>query len=256
MSTATHATTTTRLLRLRGPSLVRLVLVELRKSLDTRASRWFALGLVLLIVAAAVYVLTEAGNEGAVAAERVFTTPWALARMLLPVLGVLSMTSEWSQRTALTTFALVPRRGRVLVAKLGAVLVLSVVTVLLVGAVAVTVAVVAGLLTGEPVQWHGLARHVGGALIGGVCFMGLGAALGALLQQTAVALVAYFVAPTFVSVVGATLVDDLVKWISPIVAIGRLEDLDLDGSAAPTVVALVLWIVLPLSVGTVRWLRR
>jgi ABC-2 type transport system permease protein len=37
--------------------------------------------------------------------------------VLLPVLGVLLVTSEWSQRTAMTTFALVPRRFRVLTAK-------------------------------------------------------------------------------------------------------------------------------------------
>lgn len=256
MSTATAATTTTRLPGPRGPSLVRLVVVELRKSLDTRASRWFALALVLLVLSGALYAVAGRGIDRAVVAERIFTTPWAVVRMLLPVLGVLSMTSEWSQRTALTTFALVPRRGRVLAAKLGAVLVVGVATVLITAAVALAVAGIAGPLTDSTVQWHGLARHVLGALVGAVGFMGLGAALGALLQQTAVALVAYFVAPTLVTVVGATLVGDRVEWISATVAIGRLDDLDLDGAVAPTIVSLLLWIVLPLAVGVFRWLRR
>ena len=256
MSTETATATTTRLPGLRGPSFVRLVGVELRKSLDTRASRWFALGLAVLLVAAVLYAMVHGGDERAVVVERLFTAPWVVVRMLLPVLGVLSMTSEWSQRTALTTFSLVPRRGRVLGAKLGAVLVLSVATVLLTAAVAVVAAAVAGLLTVNPVQWHGLAPHVAGALVGGVCFMGLGAALGALLQQTAAALVVYFIAPTLVSVVGVALIDDRVAWVSPIVGIGRLEDLDLAGAVAPTIVALLLWIVLPLAVGSVRWLGR
>ena len=45
---------------------------------------------------------------------------------LLPVVGILLVTSEWSQRTALQTFTLVPQRGRVLVTKIAASLVLSV----------------------------------------------------------------------------------------------------------------------------------
>ena len=36
---------------------------------------------------------------------------------LLPVLGILLVTSEWTQRTALVTFTLVPVRGRVMAAK-------------------------------------------------------------------------------------------------------------------------------------------
>jgi hypothetical protein len=42
------------------------------------------------------------------------------------VLAILSVTSEWSQRTALVTFSLVPDRRRVLAAKLVAVVVLAV----------------------------------------------------------------------------------------------------------------------------------
>ena len=51
----------------------------------------------------------------------------APASILLPIVGILLVTSEWSQRTALITFALVPDRGRVLAAKLLASVVLSLV---------------------------------------------------------------------------------------------------------------------------------
>ena len=43
------------------------------------------------------------------------------ASVLLPIVPILLMTSEWSQRTALSTFALVPVRERVIGAKLLAV---------------------------------------------------------------------------------------------------------------------------------------
>src|SRR3712207_8360666 len=37
--------------------------------------------------------------------------------VILPIIAVLSVTSEWSQRSGLATFTLVPHRGRVLLAK-------------------------------------------------------------------------------------------------------------------------------------------
>ena len=47
--------------------------------------------------------------------------------LLLPIVGILLVTSEWSQRTAQVTFTLVPRRGRVLAAKVSASVVLALV---------------------------------------------------------------------------------------------------------------------------------
>lgn len=38
--------------------------------------------------------------------------------IFLPVIGIIAVTGEWSQRTALTTFTLVPRRWRIVVAKI------------------------------------------------------------------------------------------------------------------------------------------
>jgi len=37
--------------------------------------------------------------------------------IILPVIAILSVTGEWSQRSGLTTFTLVPHRGRVIFAK-------------------------------------------------------------------------------------------------------------------------------------------
>jgi ABC-2 type transport system permease protein len=42
------------------------------------------------------------------------------ATRLLPVVLMLAMTAEWSQRTAMSTFTQEPRRGRVLAAKIAA----------------------------------------------------------------------------------------------------------------------------------------
>ena len=40
--------------------------------------------------------------------------------ILLPIIGILLVSSEWSQRTALITFTLVPKRMRVMSAKIAA----------------------------------------------------------------------------------------------------------------------------------------
>ena len=37
--------------------------------------------------------------------------------IILPLIAILAVTSEWSQRTGLTTFTLVPHRGRIIAAK-------------------------------------------------------------------------------------------------------------------------------------------
>ncbi|MFD0891202.1 ABC transporter permease, partial [Streptosporangium algeriense] len=91
----------------------RLLLVETRKIFDTRS------GKILTAVLVALTVVSVVGR-GLVAGPRLFTlvgTAGIGFGILLPVLAVLSVTGEWSHRTALTTFTLEPRRARVLAAK-------------------------------------------------------------------------------------------------------------------------------------------
>ena len=96
--------------------LSRLVKVELRKLADTRSGLWMLvlIGALTLVVIAAYFVTTEQS-------ERTFFHFMAAANgpqgLLLPVLGILLVTSEWSQRTAMVSFTLTPARTRVLVAK-------------------------------------------------------------------------------------------------------------------------------------------
>ena len=107
--------------------LLRLTLVELRKLADTRAGLWLLIVIGLAAVAHRPLILLLAAPD----AEQTFAGFFAFgllpAGVLLPVLGILSMTSEWSQRTALTTFTLVPQRGRVVAAKLAAAVLIAVI---------------------------------------------------------------------------------------------------------------------------------
>ncbi len=62
--------------------------------------------------------------------------------MILPIIGILLVSSEWSQRTAVITFTLVPQRTRVLAAKvLAGVVVAIAALVVCIAAAAITTAI-------------------------------------------------------------------------------------------------------------------
>ena len=128
MSTTTHAPSF-RAAVAPDPSVTavpfsRLLRVELRKLVDTRAGFWLltsigaitAVVVVVFLLAADPDQLTFINFVGATA------TPQSL---LLPVLGILAVTAEWSQRTGLVTFTLEPNRARTAVAKLTAVVLIG-----------------------------------------------------------------------------------------------------------------------------------
>jgi ABC-2 type transport system permease protein len=101
------------------PSLARLTAVELRKAVDTRAGFWLQLGVVGLAITFAILqaVLGHASDHTLRSILESTLFPWYV---LLPIVGILLVSSEWSQRTTLVTFTLVPKRTRVLAAKLAA----------------------------------------------------------------------------------------------------------------------------------------
>jgi hypothetical protein len=97
---------------------------------DTRAGFWLQLAVVLLTVAvvAADCLFGHAQDQ---TLREMLSIAVAPASVLLPIVGILLVTSEWSQRTGMVTFALVPRRGRVVAANLLAGVVLSLVALAL-----------------------------------------------------------------------------------------------------------------------------
>src|SRR4029453_8334514 len=99
------------------PGLGRLIAVELRKMVNTRAGFWLQLAPVAINVVAVVPRLLV-GDAADHTFQSVLDLGLQPAAILLPVLGILLVTSEWSQRTGMITFALVPVRSRVLGAKL------------------------------------------------------------------------------------------------------------------------------------------
>ena len=240
----------------RRPSLVQLTGIELRKTVDTRAGRLLLAALVLLSLVAIGYKFFTAQADG------LEYTQWAgpaliSTFLLLPVLGVLAMSSEWTQRTALTTFTLTPRRLRVLTAKLVAAALLGALVTLVVDVMAVAGLAARAGIVGADADWSKLGTAVAGSMVATALGVLMGAAFGALLMQSAAAIVAYFVAPN-VALIGAAVLlgEDRARWVDVQSSFGRLQSFELEGQGWQTLTSLVLWIALPLALGLWRSVRR
>jgi ABC-type transport system involved in multi-copper enzyme maturation permease subunit len=237
------------------PGLGRLVAVELRKILDTRAGFWLQVATVG-ITAVAVIVRLVVGDAADHTFASVLTVGVKPAAVLLPVAGILLVTSEWSQRTGMITFALVPVRSRVLGAKLIASLVLAV------AILAVSVGIVAaGVLAASPEvdgTWSDVAPLIGQSAVYLAAGMVTGVAFGAILLASAPAIVALFALPiAWTALASLSFFADAAPWLDTRLALGPMpEEVMSSTQWAHAGTALALWMVLPLLIGTWRITRR
>lgn len=237
-----------------APSLLRLTRVELRKTSDTRAGFWLLL-VVGLTTVAAVALLLFAGDEQDRTLANYFAITQLPISLLLPVLGILLVTSEWSQRTAMTTFALVPARSRVLTAKVLAATVLGVLGVAAAAVASALGAFLTPVLTSDGAAWSLSGAQVGQVLVAQVVTVLVGVAFGMLLLSSPLAIVLYFVLPTVVTVVSNTVgsLTWMRDWLDLGTTLAPMYDGTLDGQGwAQVATSLALWGVVPLVAGWVR----
>ena len=136
--------------------------VERRKLTDTRSGRGLLAATVAAAAAVLVWKVTHAEIETSF--DNYSAGVATMVAFLTPLIALLAMTSEWTQRTALTTFTLAPRRFPVLAAKYVAAVLLSLgatVTGLVMAAAATAIG---GGLHG-PASFDGWAGDVRYALI-------------------------------------------------------------------------------------------
>src|SRR5690606_20720655 len=79
---------------------------------------------------------------------------------------------------------------------------------------------------------------------------------GALVGHSAFAIVLFFVAPSVVPMVGYQLFGENAAWFNVFETYGRLAGDNPWSDLGPTVVTLLIWVVVPFTVGIVRSLRR
>lgn len=236
------------------PSLARLTEVELRKATDTRAGRWLIVTVAALAVAVVAAQVAFGDPAGRTLGSLVATAQLPIS-VLLPVVGLLSVTGEWSQRTALATFSLVPDRTRVIAAKVLALTGLAVVAAgvgLAAGAAGFAVAAAQGRATGG---WDLSVGVIGQLGLVDVVTMLCGTAFGLLILTSAPAIVAFYAVPIGWSAIGRLVpgLDDVAGWLD----IGRsrvpLVGPGVTGSQwAMFLTSCLLWVALPVLVGLLR----
>ena len=255
MSATTYETPTLDLSGTPRIPLTRLVRVELRKLADTRASRWllFAIVAITALIVVIFFLTSEARDRTFLNFVGTTATPQGF---LLPVLGILLVTSEWSQRTALVTFTLMPVRGRVLLAKVLAALIAGLVAIV----IAIAIAALATLVGGADDAWRGIGADdlakFGLLQVTGVL---QGLAYGLLFLSSAAAIVTFFVLPTAFTIVASLwgALEDAAPWID----LGTAQTPLFSGTNLSTenwwqlASSTMIWVVLPFVVGLVRVLR-
>ncbi len=250
MSTAAATIDTTR----PGVPIGRLILVELRKSVDTLAGRWLLITIALVTVAANV-IFVIFGPDGSHTLSNFFAVSGTPQGFLLPVLGILLVTSEWSQRTAMVTFALAPKRMQTVWAKLAAAIVLGTMVFL----VAVAVGSLLTATAGSPDPWDVSAAEVGQIYLGQIIGVVQGVAFGLLILNSPAAIVAFLFVPIAFSII--TTVWSAVRDAQPWIDLGTssfylFEGATLTGEQwAQLATSSGIWLFLPLVLGTIRVLR-
>lgn len=236
--------------------MTRLVKVEVRKMLDTRAGQWL-LGVIAFVTFAATLIFGLAASDS----DKTFGNFAGFAGtpqgFLLPVMAILLITQEWGQRTAMVTFTLEPHRSRVLVAKVLAALAIGAAAyVLLVG-----FAVLATAVFGGSGGFDDFAvADLGAFALLQVLGILQGLAFGLLMLNSAAAIVSFFLIPTVFSIIANvwSALRDAAPWID----FGTAQSPLFDGAGSLTgqewaqlAVTSVIWVVVPVAAGAWRMLR-
>jgi ABC-2 type transport system permease protein len=235
------------------PGLATLVRVELRKMVNTRAGFWLQAAIVAITLVA-VIVRSIVGDTSDHTFASILYVGLRPAAFLLPVAGILLVTSEWSQRTGMITFALVPVRSRVMGAKLLA----SVVVAMAMLIMAVAIVAAAALAAGGDLTSTDVVPLIGQSAVYLVARMVTGVAFGMVLLSSAPAIVALFTLPTgWAALASLPAFAGVAPWLDTSRTLGPLSPEILNGTQWARVgTSLAVWMLLPLLIGAWRITRR
>lgn len=235
--------------------LTRLIGVELSKMFDTRAGFWLIAAIGILSVLATASVIAFAPDEAIVYDNfaPAVGTPMAV---ILPVIAILSVTGEYSQRTALSTFTLVPRRGRVIAAKAAATLVVGAIGMVVALGVGALGNIVGAGIAGVDTVWQVSVAEVAIIVLANLLGMAVGFMLGLVIRNSPGAIVAYFVYSLVLPGIFGTLAafqawfTDLQPWVDVNFMINSLYENEMTTQMWTQLgVTSLTWIVIPTAIG-------
>jgi len=235
--------------------------VELRKAFDTRSGFWLMVAMAATGVIATGAVLAFA-SDADLTYDNFAAAIGIPMTILLPVVAILLVTSEWSQRAGLTTFTLVPHRGRVIRAKLVVTVAIGIGSIALALAIGALGNVIGTGLMGVDTVWNlsftSMLYIVGADLLG----MLVGFMLGVLMRNSAGAIVTYFsywfVLPTLSALLAEnqTWFEKAQPWVDFNYNQGRMYDGNFDAQDwTQLAVTGAFWLVIPLAFGLWRVMR-
>jgi ABC-2 type transport system permease protein len=264
--TTTTTTTTTQAAPVRRTTrpipTTRLVKTELRKMFTTRSGFWMLVSIGVLSVISAGSVLVFAPDSDVTYESFTRASGFPMS-VILPMIAILSVTSEWSQRSGLTTFTLVPSRGRVIGAKAIATLLVGLGSVALAFAVGALGNVAGSALAGVDTVWDISMSMAPQLVLFNLIGMAIGFTLGVVLRNSTAAIVGYFVVSLVLPGILVLLAqvrpwfEDLQQWIDwNETQVALLEGaMDTGEEWAMLGSTTMIWIVVPLVVGLLS-LRR
>ena len=242
----------------------RLLGVEFRKSYDTRSSFWLLVTIAIMVLGGEVIALIVVGTHDTTGVDfgTFSTVAGFLSSVLLPVLGILLVSSEWSQRTAMVTFALEPRRGRVIWAKLVVGIELALITIVGALGLGAICNVIYGTFPNKVTDWANAGDMIHGIIgftILQILNMLVGFALASLCLSSPTAIVVFFIysflVPTIIGIASALMhwFKEFAPWIDFNAAQGKIFDWDMGGKDwAHLLVSGFIWVVVPFFLGAWR----
>src|SRR5690606_13613920 len=232
-----------------------------RKMFDTRSGFWLmaSVGLLSVVATVATLIFVDAAD---LTFEHFASAVGFPMSVILPMIAILAVSSEWSQRTALTTFTLVPHRGRVLAAKTVITVVIGAVSMLVAGIVGAVGNVVGSAVAGVDATWNITVTEFAHIIVANEIGMLMGRILGIVLRSSPGAIVAYFIYSLVLPGASTGLAStqqwwaDNAPWFDLNWASMQLFDSRMTGEMwAQIGTSALLWLVVPLALGTRALLR-
>jgi len=235
--------------------LSRVINVELRKMFDTRSGFWLMASIVITALLTTIGTIAFAPD----ADLTYYTFAKAIGfpmTVVLPIIAILSITGEWSQRTGLTTFTLVPHRNRVIAAKAVSSVAVAIASMLFAFVIGAIGNLVGTAVTGTATVWDVSPAEGVNIVLGSLLCLLTGTMLGMLIRSSAGALVAYFVYSLLLPTVSGILASSQ-EWfrnLQPWVDLNHAQAALFEGTLTPEqwanlAVTASTWLLLPTILG-------
>ncbi|MFT4188185.1 MAG: hypothetical protein QM621_06345 [Aeromicrobium sp.] len=228
-----------------------LITVETRKMLDTRAGTWLLIitGLLIVFVAGVILLVIALNDNAEITASgfsQAMTIPLSI---LLPVFAITTVTSEWGQRAALTTFTLEPRRARVIAAKFTAVLILAAATIV----AAILLGVIGNLLAsgigGYDARWDVDAGDLTWIIVLQLAYFIMAFAFATLILNSPATIAVFYVIALFLPMMVYSVLVGFFEWARELI-----PWIDFNYAATPLMTGQDM-IGTPVDVGFLEWFR-